>query len=132
VQDIPDKVTLLAAVRRFLKADLAAVIPDPALRFRVLIAANLLGVVARELDHEQAHHAAEVERLVSLLSDVDGEELLGLQSDTARREALGPLYERLLEGDPEDPQALFDHVKATLAEKLAVVNPRFDLSSTID
>jgi hypothetical protein len=132
MQDIPDKATLLAAVRRFLKADLAAVIPDPALRFRVLIAANLLGVVERELHHEHAHHGAEVERLTSLLSDVDGDMLLGLQGDTARREALGPLYERLLSGDTEDPQALFDHVKATLADKLAVVNPRFDLSSSID
>lgn len=132
MQDIPDKATLLAAVRRFLKADLAAVIPDPALRFRVLIAANLLGVVERELGHEQAHHAAEVGRLVALLQDADAEMLLGLQGDAARREALGPLYERLLEGDSADPDAVFDHVKATLAEKLAVVNPRFDLSSTID
>ena len=36
MQDIPDKATLLAAVRRFLKADLAGGITDPALRFRVL------------------------------------------------------------------------------------------------
>jgi len=132
VQDIPDKATLLAAVRRFLKADLAKETTDPALRFRVLIAANLLGVVERELAHEQAHHTAEVERLSTLLSDIDEESLLSLQGDEARREALAPLYERLLSGDSEDPQAVFDHVKATLADKLAVVNPRFDLSSTID
>ena len=52
MQDIPDKATLLASVRRFLKADLAAGIADPGLRFRVLIAANLLGVVERELGLE--------------------------------------------------------------------------------
>ena len=37
MQDIPDKGTLLQAVRRFLKADLAAVIEDKSLRFRVLM-----------------------------------------------------------------------------------------------
>ena len=132
MQDIPDKATLLTAVRRFLKSDLAAVIPDPALRFRVLIAANLLGVVERELGLEQAHHDAETERLAALLSDVDLAALRALQGDDARRAGLAPVYERLLADDTVDQDALFAHVKATLAEKLAVINPRFDLSATID
>ena len=132
MQDIPDKATLLAAVRRFLKTELAGVVPDPALRFRVLIAANLLGVVERELTLEQAHHSAETDRLAALLSELDVEALLACQGDDARRAALAPLYERLLTDETVDEQARFAHVQATLAEKLAVINPRFDLSPTID
>ena len=58
--------------------------------------------------------------------------LLATQGDAARRAALGPLYERLLADDAVDDAARFAHVKATLAEKLAVVNPRFDLSPNIE
>ena len=132
MQDIPDKSTLLAAVRRFLKADLAAVIPDPALRFRVLIAANLLGVVERELALEGAHHTAEVERLSALCEDTALQDLLTLDGDDERRAGLAATYERLLADEAVDEAALFAHVKATLGEKLAVINPRFDLSPTID
>ena len=129
MQDIPDKSTLLAAVRRFLKADLAGAVTDPALRFRVLIAANLLGVIERELALEGAHHTAEVERLGDL-TDVEG--LLSLDGDDARRAGLAAAYQELLADEGADEAALFAHVKATLAEKLAVINPRFDLSPTID
>lgn len=132
MQDIPDKATLLGAVRRFLKSDLASTIDDPALRFRVLIAANLLGVVSRELELEHDHHLAEVTRLASLLEGLDVEALSDLHGDTQRREALSPLYARLLEETDSDEAALFSHVKQTLAEKLEVVNPRFDLSPSID
>ena len=131
MQDIPDKATLLSAVRRFLKADLARAISDPGLRFRVLIAANVLGVVEREIKSEHTHHSAEVERLSLLLDGVDKDALMALHGDEARREALAPLYELLLGGEVEE-EALFKHLKATLAEKLSVVNPRFDLSPTID
>ncbi|MDP6946731.1 MAG: DUF6285 domain-containing protein [Myxococcota bacterium] len=132
MQDIPDKATLLAAVRRFLKTELAGVVPDPALRFRVLIAANLLGVVERELSLEPGHHTAEVDRLASLLSEAEVEALRTLEGEEARRAELASLYDRLLADESVDRDALFGHVKATLAEKLAVVNPRFDLSPTIE
>ncbi len=132
MQDIPDKATLLAAVRRFLKTELAGVVPDPALRFRVLIAANLLGVIERELSLGPDHHTAEVDRLESLLSEAEVEALRTLESEEARRVELASLYDRLLADESVDPDALFGHVKATLAEKLAVVNPRFDLSPTIE
>lgn len=132
MQDIPDKATLINAVRRFLKEDLATVVSDPGLRFRVLIAANLLGVVAREMTLEHAHHDAEVTRLAELLADLDADALKAVQGDAPRRAALAPLYASLLQGEGQGDEALFKHIKATLAEKLAVINPRFDLSQTID
>lgn len=132
MQDIPDKVTLLAAVRRFMKADLSGAVQDPGLRFRLLIAANVLGVVERELKLEHQHHDAEVGRLAQLLEGLDTESLLKPQGDAERRAALRPHYEALLKSDALEESALFEHLKATLAEKLSVVNPRFDLSATID
>ena len=132
MQDIPDKSTLLTAVARFLKRDLAPVTESPALRFRVLIAANLLGVVTREIGLEATHFNAEVDRLDGLLSEEAVAQLRAAQGEEARRAALSEAYAQLLTA-PEVPEdALFAHVQATLAEKLAVINPRFDLSMTLD
>ncbi len=130
MQDIPDKSALLGAVRRFLKDDLLPVVPDPSLRYRVLVALSLLGVVERELALGDGHYADEIGRLAELLEAAEVDDLSALQSDDARRAALTPIYERLLADDATDQDALFAHVKATLADKLAVVNPRFDLSAT--
>ena len=132
MQDIPDKVTLIAAVGRFLSSELPGAIQDPGLRFRVLIAANILGVVERELRLEQGHYEAEVGRLAELLDGLDKEALLAAHGDADRRAALRPHYQALIEAEGVDEVARFAHLKATLAETLSVVNPRFDLSATID
>ena len=131
MQDIPNKAALLKAVTRFLQADLAEAVSDPALRFRLLVAANLLGVVEREIRLEDVHYEAEVKRLAQLLDGVDERPLLALQDEALRREALAPLYEALFCDKGED-EARFAHVRETLAEKLSIINPRFDLSSTIE
>ena len=129
MQDTPDKAALLGAVRRFLKADLVQAVSDPAVRYRVLVAASLLGVVERELALGEGHYVAELDRLEALVGVEEIVPLRALQTDDARRAALGELYTRIL-SDDTDQGALFAHVKATLADKLAVVNPRFDLSAT--
>jgi len=132
MQDIPDKSALLGAVRRFLKDDLLGAVSDPSLRYRVLVALSLLGVVEREISLEGRHYAGELDRLAELLGAEEIAPLRALQTDESRRAALTPIYERLLLGDAADPDALFAHVKATLGDKLAVVNPRFDLSPTVE
>jgi len=45
----PDAPTLLAAIARFLAADVLQEVQDPARRFRLRIAAHTLGGIAREL-----------------------------------------------------------------------------------
>ena len=49
MQDRPDKLSLLTAVAQLLSKQVAPAVEDRALRFRVLIAANVVGVVAREI-----------------------------------------------------------------------------------
>lgn len=133
MQDTPDRSQLLAAVRGFLKRDVAAAITDPALRFRVLVAANIVGVVDRELAGEQGHWHAEVDRLASLDPSFDAD-AARLIADRGERHALASsTWDRLLEtGSQVDETELMAAVRATLADKLAVVNPRFDLSVEIE
>ena len=133
MQDIPDKSTLLTAVQHFLQNDLASSVTDRALRFRLLIAANVLGIVTRELALEARHLEDELMRLAALGVDAEAlDAVRRLDSEQARRDALSQLYGPLLQGESGPNSALFGHIKATLADKLAVTNPRFDLSATIE
>lgn len=132
MQDRPTHVELLDAVRAFLAADLAPAVTDRGLRFRVLIAANLLDVVTAELGAADGHFEAEVERLGALMPDVVDDQVLERSTAAGRRQIL-EVYERALveriragSGDPSEDPALWAHVRQTLVEKLSVVNPRFD------
>ncbi|MGM0575063.1 MAG: DUF6285 domain-containing protein [Myxococcota bacterium] len=133
MQDRPDRETLLQAVRDLLKGSVIPAIEDPALRFRVLVAVNVLGVVRRELRAEDAHWAEEIARLADLLGDdAPDPAICGAE---ARRDALEAAHARLvqrLEAGDVDEDAATAHVRRTLAEKLSVVNPRFDLSTRIE
>src|SRR6186997_2521329 len=67
MQDLPDKISLLEAVARFLGDErLKKEIRDPALAFRVKIAAHVIESVAREEAAEDRHDAAELQRLEEL------------------------------------------------------------------
>lgn len=125
MQDHPNKMALLTGVARFLAADLASNIEDRDLRFRTRIAAYLVQQVALELAFDEQQDAAEMKRLAALLGD---DEPSPDAPTSARHEQLRAMNARLVEriraGDVDE--ALFDHVKKTLEEKLAVVQPRFD------
>ncbi|HZS37147.1 MAG TPA: DUF6285 domain-containing protein [Polyangia bacterium] len=132
--DPPDKATLLDAVALFLVGELKGAVADPKLGFRVLIAAHLTASVAAELRGDDAQDAAELERLRALLPDVATQ-----QNDPAERRAElarlnGELAKRLRGGalDGDAWRAAFDHLQATLAEKLRVVSPRFELKPDIE
>lgn len=129
MQDRPDKAALLDAVAEFLMHDVKPYITDPALGFRVLIAANLASVAAREERLEAAHDGAQLDRLRWLLPDVDVRELT---SEAALLQLNVSLADRVRNGGiPENRHAdLWSHVTETLREKLAVINPRFDTSLT--
>ncbi len=136
MQDTPERGQLLAAVRGFLKGDIAPAVEDPALRFRVLVAANILGVVERELALDQVHWAAECARLAALDPHLEAD-AAQVADPAARRALVAASWQRLLADTSEvraehGDEVLRAAVQATLAEKLAVVNPRFDLSPEIE
>ena len=140
MQDRPDKATLLDAVARFLATDLREAQKEPAdaaVGFRVLIAANLVQMVAAELRLEDAQDQAQSERLRAIFGDASPQPATA-QHRTDRHAAIrameADLASRLRDGslDADRRAAARDHVRATLREKLAVTNARFDLSPTID
>jgi hypothetical protein len=138
MQQRPDKTELLAAVARFLEREVKPAIKDPALAFRVLIAASLTGIVAGELHAEDAATAAELERLAAILPDAAA--AIGLEKKLAtregRKEALIALNRALCDsiraGDfAGDPQ-VWSHVSLTLRGELFTASPRFDTSIDIE
>src|SRR5690242_15040515 len=71
MQDRPEARELVEAVAAFLEQEVAPGLGDARLRFRALIAANVLGVVGRELAAGEAPLRAEWTRLRALLDPPD-------------------------------------------------------------
>jgi hypothetical protein len=125
VNDQPTAEALLRAVERFLERD---VVPrlDGVPKFHARVAANVVAMVARELELEDAQLAGEWVRLGALLRD-DGplpparaERRAGLLE---RNEAL---VRRIREGEGDAGPwraALLEHLRLTVADKLAVARP---------
>lgn len=135
MQDLPDRSSLLTAVARFLGDDrLKAAVRDPALAFRLKIAAHLLESVVREEKNEDAHDAAELSRLEELF---ELPRSASAPATSARRERIAELNRRLASelrtgGNETFAARARDHLKATLTDKLAVTTPRFDTASEIE
>jgi len=134
----PDSSTLLEAVAQFLLSDLLPNVTDKSLAFKVMIAANLTGMVAQELRTDDERYLAEVARLQALLPGVvDGDARL-LPTHAARVDALTRLNAKLAQGlrdnsfSVEQLAAITAHVKQTAMETLQATNPRFDTSPRID
>jgi hypothetical protein len=126
VQDRPDQPTLLDAVAAFLLSEVGPKLEaDKALQFRVLIAANLAGIVAGELRTHDARLAAEVGRLKVLLERPDA------TVDAASLAALNRALVERIQSAPAQGAAfdtILEHLLTTAKETLAVTNPRFDLA----
>jgi hypothetical protein len=114
VQDRPTLRELLDAAEDYLRTDLRPQLEGSA-AFKVLVLANVLGIVKRELDSHQAWNAAELERLRALL-DRDGD-LRELNVELCRRIRAGEVA-------VEDPR-LIDHLIRTTLAKNAIDNPRY-------
>ena len=125
MNDRPTSVDLLRTVERFLEEQVVGQLQGPA-RFHARVAANVVAIVAREIETEDAYSVAEWERLGSLLEDTaqapaarDARHA-GLQ---ARNEAL---VERIRAGDADAgpfAQAVLAHLRATVDEKMEVSKP---------
>jgi len=127
VQDRPTARELLEAVRRFLEDDVVAALDGPA-RFHARVAANVLAIVGRELEDEEGLLVAEWTRLATLLgrpADAPPERLAALRA--AVGEMTDALCARIRRGDADASpfrEAVRAAVTASVAEKLAVANPR--------
>ena len=106
--DIPSAAGLLDAVREFLESDVLP-ITEGRLRFHVRVAANVVGMVAREVALGPDQAALHVKRL----------EALGVGSDA---ELAASIRSGALDWRDEDVRAA---VRATVADKLAVANPTY-------
>jgi len=125
MQDRPNVVELLDAVRGFLEKDVVEALEGSA-KFHARVAANVLAIVARELDLEPDQLAAEWQRLDALLGATPAPaDVSGLRRGLRERSEV--LCERIRRGDADAGPfrtAVMAHVRATVREKLAVANPK--------
>lgn len=130
MQDRPDLDAMLDALARFLDQEAVPACSDPAVAFRLRIAAHLSAMAAREVRHETRNDAAELDALETLLGV--GEAVIGPdRSDRqSRRQAIRGLERLLCEQIADgsvNADATFATLRANLRRKLEVANPRFDL-----
>ena len=124
MQDRPTYDELLAAVERFLRDEVMPNIGG-ARSFHARVAANVLGIVRRELAQEDNHLDREWAGLDSLLGPAERP-----PSQAALREAIArrteELCERIRAGDADASpfrDAVLTHVRQTVRDKLLVTNP---------
>ena len=114
VQDRPTAAELVQAVREFLEHDVMAA-THGRVQFHTRVAANALGMVERELTSGPASASAERARAAALLGHDDDARVL--ERELAARIRDGSLDDRA--------DAVRDHVRATVREKLLVANPGY-------
>ena len=128
MQDRPTVLELLAAVRGFLEDDLVPTL-EGRRRFHALVAANVLGVVERELAGEEEQLAHQWDRLAELFAlDPSSRPQVASALRAAVRELETRLAERIRGGEADGGALgarVRAHVRATVEEKLAVANPPF-------
>jgi len=136
MQDRPDAIELIAAAIQFLNEEILPVIDDPRLRFRTLIAANVLKIVERELSLGDAPLVAEWQQLITLLSQP---EQTPPASGAALQAAVAALNRELCVqiragAADEGPwgEAVLAHVEAVVVEKLRVANPRYLMNYNVE
>jgi hypothetical protein len=127
VQDHPTYDELLAAVQQFLETDVVPVLEGPK-KFHARVAANVMGIVRRELASEETQLRSEWERLHAVL---DAPEPIPGDRDTVRRQLrqrTAELCERIRSGEADAGpwrHAVIAHVRQTVVDKLAVANPKY-------
>lgn len=129
MQDRPNAQELVGAVAGFLSNEIVPTVSDPRLRFRVLIAANVLGIVARELGAGEGPLVTEWQRLVTLLDEDAGQPPARAEQLRTSVTALNAeLCARIRAGEADAGEwrsAVLDHVEQTVIEKLHVANPKY-------
>ncbi len=116
-QDRPTAAELLAAIADLLREEVTPVLDkaEPRLSFQMRVAANSLAILEREARLGPSADAREHQRLMKLLGR-DGD-LNDLNRELARQLRAG-------ERDEGDA-ALMAHLDATIADKIAIANPKW-------
>jgi uncharacterized protein DUF6285 len=116
--DRPSAAELLEAVREFLEAEVLPGTQDPRLRFRLLVAANALSIVRRDLDLGDGLLHEEIALLRPLAGEPPPgrprEQSLALSAELARRIRRG-----------EVPPGTLGALRRIAEQKLRVANPRY-------
>ncbi len=124
MQDRPNYDELLTAVERFLDDEVVAK-SEGALRFNGRVAANVIRIVRRELENEEASLAHEWESLAKLLgAALRPRDRDALRAVLAQRNE--ELSRRIRSGDADDGDfrdAVVKHLRQTIHDKLTVTNP---------
>ena len=126
MQDRPTVTELLAAVRRFLEDE---IVPHTSGRrqFLARVSVHAIGLVDRELEHEERHAAREWNGLDDLLGalPVPGTRREARAALAARNEELCARIRRGdFDGDGVLRDRLLAHLRETVREKLEVSDPR--------
>jgi len=116
-QDRPTAAELLAAIADFLREEVTPALDkaDPRLGFQMRVAVNSLAILEREARLGPAADASELARLAKLLGH-DGT-LEELNRELAQQLRSGRRDER--------DAALMAHLEATVADKIAIANPKW-------
>lgn len=125
MNDRPTAVELLRAVERFLEAQVVAALEGPA-RFNARVAANVVAIVAREIETEEAHLDGEWQRLAALLDETTEAPASREALREGLRERNRTLVARIRAGDADSGPfrgELLAHLRATVDAKLAVSRP---------
>jgi hypothetical protein len=116
-QDRPTASELLAAIADMLRDEAIPALDkaDPRLGFQMRVAVNSLAILEREARLGPAADGREHERLAKLLAR--GGSLDDLNRELARQLRAGERDER--------DAALMAHLEATIADKIAIANPKW-------
>ncbi|HBZ68876.1 MAG TPA: hypothetical protein DEP35_03665 [Deltaproteobacteria bacterium] len=125
MNDRPDAGELLRAVERFLEADVVPAL-DGVRRFHARVAANVVAIVARELETQEAHLRSEWEGLTRLLGDAPAlpETLSDQRAGLVQRNE--ELVRRIRAGEADQGpwrEAVLSHLERVVAQKLEVSHP---------
>jgi len=125
MNDAPEAADLLRSVERFLEETVVGQLEGPA-RYHARVAANVVAIVAREIETEDAHAASEWERLGRLLDDPAPLPATRNARRADLRARNDVLVERIRAGDADAgpfAEAVLAHLRATIDEKMDVSRP---------
>ena len=127
MQDRPTAVELLEVVAQFLEREVVPVTTGNR-RFQALVAANVMRIVEREIQHEEAHLGEEVSVLAALLERPHSANGTVEELRRSAQSLSQELCERIRAGELDSKSARARTVEALrriVTNKLAIANPRY-------
>ena len=127
MQDRPTYTELLEAVQHFLEADAVPAL-EGTKKFHARVAANVVAIIRRELQNQDAQLRAEWARLDAVLGVAEPAPADRSELRRRLRARTSELCERIQRGDADTGAwraAVLDHVRQTVVDKLRVANPKY-------